>query len=185
MTAPPDNATLSLRIPRGLWHDLEDSMYQQDRQFLTEVARSLGLPPADVIRRCLGVMGQQTALPILWTPPQTNKPTACPYWECHGDGLWRRCPRLRLSSTLPCAAHERVSAGTPRTALNSDPLIQALPWRTPVRWRDELFWVDPTGQAPPFAEDGRTVDTCQFKRMRDHNDKPMWIVVPRSGGDVS
>lgn len=181
MTSIPEHATLSLRIPRGLWHDLEESVYQQDRQFLTEVARSLGLPPADVIRRCIGVMGQQTAIPILWAPPQTDSPAACPYWECHGDGLWRRCPRLRLGNTLPCAAHERVTAGTPRTALHSDPVIQALPWRTPVRWRDELFWVDPTGDAPPFDEHGFAVPTIQFKRIRNAEDKPIWVCVPVSG----
>ena len=33
-----------LRIPHGLWKDLEDTVIQQDRQFLTEVARNLGLP---------------------------------------------------------------------------------------------------------------------------------------------
>lgn len=170
MTAPE----LTLRIPRGLWHDLEESVYQQDRQFLTEVARSLGLPPADVIRRCLGVMGQQTAVPVLWTPAQPELPAACPYWDCHGDGLWRRCPRIRLSSTLPCSHHERVTCGVPRTALDSDPMIQSLPWRTPVRWCGVLYWVDPTGVAPPFNEEGGVAD-CQFKRVRDRDGTLVWV----------
>jgi hypothetical protein len=162
---------LTLRIPRGLWHDLEESVYQQDRQFLTEVARSLGLPPADVIRRCLGVMGQQTALPILWTPAQSELPAACPYWDCRGDGLWRRCSRLRLSSTLPCGFHERTTC---RTALDSDPTLQTMETRTPVLWQGALYWVDPTGAAPPFNEEGFVVD-CRFKRIRDRDDEVIWV----------
>ena len=35
---------VTFRIPRGLWRDLEETVIQQDRQFLSEVARQLGLP---------------------------------------------------------------------------------------------------------------------------------------------
>lgn len=180
MTEPtlPTGATLSLRIPRGLWHDLEDSVYQQDRQFLTEVARSLGLPPAEVIRRCLGTMGEAKAVPLLWSPPQTHAPAACPFWECHGDGLWRRCPRLRLGDTLPCCQHERVSAGTPGIKHAADPDIAAMQWLQPVRWDSQIYWVDPTGGAPPYDEQGFVVTDCQFKRIRDRDDEPLWVRVP-------
>ena len=177
MSTLPETATLSLRIPRGLWHDLEDSVYQQDRQFLTEVARSLGLPPADVIRRCIGTMGESKVVPLLWAPPTSTAPATCPYWECHGDGLWRRCPRIRLSDTLPCAQHERTTAGTPHTKHATDAELAAMPWRTPVRYEGDLYWVDPTGIAPPYNEQGFVVD-CQFKRIRSPEGSPMWVYLP-------
>jgi hypothetical protein len=74
--------------------------------------------------------------------------------------------------------HERVSAGTPGTALNSDPAIHAMTWLTPVRWAPtgELFWVDPAGVAPPFTEEGYVAD-CQFKRIRGADDEPEWVRV--------
>ena len=165
--APDPDPFLTLRIPRGLWHDLEDTVYQQDRQFLTEVARTLGLPPAEVIRRCIGTGGTKTTVPVLWTLPSSEDPVACPYWECHGDGLWRRCPRHRLSPSMPCTVHERGSTGTPRSCLFSDPVLGELPWRVPVRRENgELFWGDPTGNAPPFRENGTVEPTLMFRKSR-------------------
>lgn len=150
MSDPPQS--LTLRIPRGLWDDLMDTVIQQERQFLAEVARDLGLPLKDVVRCCLSVTGTTTTIPALWTDP-TTEPSTCPWWECHGDGLWRRCPRPRLSATMPCPIHERCTP-CPLTRLATDPVIAKLRQVIPIRWNDQLFWVDPTGKHPAFLEDG-------------------------------
>ena len=155
-----DTAELvTFRIPRGLWRDLEETVIQQDRQFLSEVARQLGLPIQEVLRRCLGT-GAAQPVPVLWMPVKGPAPSACPWWERHGDGLWRRCCRLRLSATLPCQVHERCTP-CPLARLDSDPHIQELPWLQPIRHEDRLFWYDPTGENPLLAEDGSVVtDGC-------------------------
>lgn len=179
MNSIPETAVLSLRIPRGLWHDLEDSVYQQDRQFLTEVARSLGLPPADVIRRCIGTMGESKAVPLLWASPASTAPATCPFWECHGDGLWRRCPRLRLSDTLPCAQHERTTNGTPCTKHATDPEMATMRWVTPIQFDGELYWMDPEGVEPAYDEEGHVTD-WQFKRITSPEGQPMWVRFSRT-----
>jgi hypothetical protein len=163
--------SLTLRIPKGLWADLEETIIQQDRQFLTEVARSLGLPIPDVIRRCLGT-GAATAIPVLWTPFSTTEEdsdeevtspnaTPCPWWTATG-ALWRPCPRARLSPTLPCLLHEGLTS-SPTCRLGTDPFILALPKRWPVRFRSKLMWVDPLGLEPPLHEDGRPDMEGQFR----------------------
>jgi hypothetical protein len=169
-------ALQTLRIPRGLWNDLETTIIQQDRQFLSEVARQLGLPVQEVLRRCLGSSGVSQTLPVLWAPSASAEPDVCPWWECHGDGLWRRCPRLRLSSTLPCQIHERCTP-CPLARLHTDPYIRGLPTRIPVRWDSELYWVDPTGERPPFREDGSTETRGNFKQI-EFEDEKVWVWVP-------
>jgi hypothetical protein len=166
--------TLSLRIPRGLWNDLEETIIHQDRQFLTEVARSLGLPVPEVLRRCLGT-GAPQIVPLLWSDPKTDEPDQCPWWECHGDGLWRRCPRLRLSATLPCQIHERCTP-CPLARLHSDPVIQDLPFFLPVRMGDRLYWVDPTGVGSPYREDGTVETEFTFRRIT-HKGRRIWVRV--------
>ena len=165
MTIPSSLVSLqTLRIPRGLWADLETCVLQQDRLFLTDVARTLGLPVPEVLRRCLG-SGVTQAVPVLWSDPKTNEPEQCPWWECHGDGLWRRCPRLRLSGTLPCQIHERCTP-CPLARLHSDPELLDMPFFLPVRHGSQLYWVDPTGEQLPFREDGTLEATLRFKRIR-------------------
>jgi hypothetical protein len=170
MTAPLQSRN-TLRIPRSLWSDLEETVIQQDRQFLTDVARSLGLPVQEVLRKCLGTTGAPTSIPILWAGPKSEDEhdEICPWWECHGDGLWRRCPRIRLSDTMPCAIHERTTTH-PMARLNSDPYIQGLGYRVPVWWQDALYWVDPDCVAPPFREDGSVVTDGTFRRVIVENE---------------
>jgi hypothetical protein len=174
MTAPLI-ATQTLRIPRSLWADLEETVIQQDRQFLTEVARSLGLPVQEVLRTCLGTTGARTQVPVLWAGPKTEDDCdeCCPWWEQHGDGLWRRCPRLRLSSTMPCVIHERTTQGG-MARLNSDPYIQGLSFVIPVWWNEALYWVDPDCKAPPFREDGSVVTEGTFRRVTLDGER-VWV----------
>ncbi len=169
-----NNQLVTFRIPRGLWRDLEETVIQQDRQFLSEIARQLGLPVQDVLRRCLGT-GAPQPVPVLWMPVKGPAPCACPWWERHGDGLWRKCPRLRLSSTLPCQFHERCTP-CPLARLDSDPHIQALPWLQPIKHNDRLYWYDPTGSLPLYREDG-TVETdgrIRFATNPEGKRVPIW-----------
>lgn len=167
------NDMLSLRIPRGLWEDLETTVLNQDKQFLREVAISLGLPPPEVIRQCLGTSGVPTSITTLWSPARSAAPEGCPWWECHGDNMWRRCPRLRLSDTLPCHIHERCTP-CPLARLDSDPFIRGLPWIKPVQHDGQLFWVEEaTGIAR--REDGFIVADGRFKRIRDQTGEHVWV----------
>lgn len=177
------DSMLTLRIPRNLWKDLEETVIQQDRQFLSEVARSLGLPVPEVLRRCLGT-GAPQPMPVLWCRPDSEEPACCPWWERHGDGLWRRCPRLRIADTLPCAIHER-NVPCPLARLDSDPHIRALGWRVPVRHDGVLYWVDPDGAAAPFTEDGTAVTDLVFRRIRDRDDNRVWVAQSTAVADES
>jgi hypothetical protein len=158
-----------MRIPRGLWADLEETVIQQDRQFLSEVARSLGLPVPEVLRKCLGTGGTSTACPVLWAPaafmiPDSDPSPTCPWWECHGS-LWRPCPRIRLSPTLPCAIHERC-VPCPLTRLGSDPELAALPRMLPASaGGGPLYWYDPAEVLPTLHEDGRLVEGRRLIRI--------------------
>ena len=136
--------SVSLRIPRGLWDDLETSVIKQDRQFLTEVARSLGLPVQDVLRKCL--VGRPTCVPTLWL--NHDDPEGCPWYSARGS-LWFRCERKRLSPNLPCCVHERPSH---HNKLKTDPVIQEAVRYLPVLRQGVLYWVSPDGYA--VHEDG-------------------------------
>jgi hypothetical protein len=162
----------TFRIPRGLWRDLEETVIQQDRQFLSEVARTLGLPVQDVLRRCLGT-GAPTTIPVLWMP--TVAAGRCPWWERHGEGLLRPCPRLRLSPTMPCQIHERCTP-CPLTRLDNDPFIRALPTFEPFTFNGNLYWLDPKGDGALYREDGtlETEGEIRFINFRDTR-IPVWV----------
>jgi len=158
-TLRPPMTSLTLRIPKGLFADLEETVIQYDRQFLTEVARTLGLPITEVLRRCVGT-GASTPIPVRWISPasvsaddEEEDLPLCPWWTATGS-LWRPCHRQRLSPTLPCIQHECASTSK-GYRLASDPFIMGLPKWWPVRFRGQLLWADPEGLAPPLHEDGR------------------------------
>lgn len=136
--------SVSLRIPRGLWNDLETSVIKQDKQFLIEVARSLGLPIKDVLSKCL--VGRPTCVPTLWL--NHDDPEGCPWYSARGS-LWFRCERKRLSPNLPCCIHERPSQAN---LLGTDQIIQTAVRCLPVRREGVLYWVRPDGTA--VHEDG-------------------------------
>lgn len=169
------DTTVSLRIPKGLWTDLEDAVVAHGRQFLTEVARSLGLPVQDVLRHCLGT-GKATPIPHIWAPPDEDLDTdedICPWWKRHGGGLWRRCPRLRLGPTLSCQLHENCTANT-HMRINSDPYISALPWSIPLKWEGNVYWVVATqNKASAYREDGTVSPDGYFQRIS--NEEWAWV----------
>ena len=172
-----------MRVPRGLWDDLISATAQQDEQFLTEVARSLGLDPREVKAKCLYVpppadrpnarIVPTAVVPVLLGPPSAGR---CPWWECHGDGLWRRCPRARLTKTLPCAIHERCTP-CPLTRLDTDPIIRALPTYKPICHKGQLYWYNPADLTePPYCEDGTREPHGRIVFLTDEDGerKPYW-----------
>ena len=169
--------TQILRIPKGLWADLEETVIQQDRQFLTDVARSLGLSVPEVLRRCLGT-GAVTPIPVLWisSPDQEETTDTCPWWSSTPNGaLWRPCHRSRMAPTLPCCRHEGISSGS-IYRLASDPFITALPKRWPVRFRSAIVWADPDGIEPAVYEDGRPELEGRF-RFIQHRGKRIALFI--------
>lgn len=143
----------TFRIPKGLWADLEETVIHQDRSFLTDVARSLGLPVAEVLRKCLG-SGANQSIPVLWladSDPGLDTECLCPWWDLYGS-LWRKCPRQRLSPTLPCYKHERTHS-SPVSKILSSTELQQLPTRFPVRRNGALYWVSET-EPTALSEDG-------------------------------
>jgi hypothetical protein len=166
--------SLTLRIPKGSFDDLTDTLIQFDRQFLTELARTLGLPVTETLRRCLGT-GAATPIPVLWIPQPHDDDEVeekCPWWTATG-ALWRPCQRLRLAPTLPCIQHEVTSK---EHRLSSDPFILGLPPRWPVRFRDKLLWADPEGLEPALHEDGRPELEGRF-RFTEHQGRRVAIFI--------
>ena len=153
------------KMPKGLWTDFEETIIQQDRQFLTEVARSLSLPVAEVLRRCLGTGSPQA---ILVGDAETD---ACPWWSRHGDGLWRPCGRCRLTPTTPCHLHIR-SQPSHTQCLGSDPRLATITEARPMSWQGELYWITDTDT---YHEDGRLASVT-FKQI-EHRGAQLYVAV--------
>jgi len=142
----------TMRIPRGLWTDLEETVIHQDRQFLTEVARTLGLPVAEVLKKCL--IPEKVA--CLVGEPTEDK---CPWWQRSTEGMWRSCGRLRLTPATPCQLHHHAKADA-QTRLASD--LSDLPKLTPVTYEGVIFWCPDDPDAHTYREDG-TISSLEFK----------------------
>lgn len=140
----------TLRVPRGLWNDLEQSIIKQDRQFLSEVARSLGLPLHEVLRK---IGPTASTIPVLWQQNDVD-PMRCPWYTLRGS-LWTRCSRYRLVPTLPCCVHERPGS---HYKLMSG--LKELERARPVRRGGQLFWVRQDGSA--LDEAGEEVGGGRF-----------------------
>jgi hypothetical protein len=165
----------TLRVPKGLWTDLETTVIQQDRAFLTEVARDLGLPVADVLRRCLGT-GAPHQIAVLSGSP-SDDPGCCPWWSRTDDGCWMPCKRLRLAPTSGCQQHMHTKASE-QQRLGSDPHLVALPVLQPFRYEGEVFWYLPGFSV--YREDGRIEPTRSFKVV-DFRGQRLWVCTMGNG----
>lgn len=188
--------TQSLLLPVGLLDDLEKAIIQADRDFLTEVARTLGLPVAEVLGKCLGRGGRPTKIPVLWGPPKLDEEDEgegeedeegeskhkkdgkanwlCPWMDCKGKGLWTACQRMRLTPTLACAVHVHARTSD-TTRLATDPIVRAVPVATPIQWRGRLYWAN-LATTTVFREDGTLEPTLRF-RYRTTADGQQELVV--------
>jgi len=166
MTTPEPELTMeTLRIPRGLWNDLEETVIAQDKQFLRMVAKELGLNPNDVIQKCLGKTGETKRIPCLLAGEEVE--SLCPWFTRGGplDLVWTPCGRLRMSATTACPIHKH-SRPSSCCALNSSPTIQALPTLTPILYQESLYWAlfdeDNKRTIEVFREDDSLETGLQF-----------------------
>lgn len=141
----------TLRLPRGLWEDLEQTIISWDRMYLTEVARELNLPVQEVLRRILGT-GSAQKVAVLMAADSLD---TCPWYDCLGDGLWRPCARQRMTATGPCQFHERPGS---LSKLDVDVLSLGLGVVTPYRYKGRIYWSSEEPGSPVFREDG-TLET--------------------------
>lgn len=148
----------TLRIPRGLWANLEESVIQQDRQFLSEVARSLGLPVQEVLRKCLG-SGTPQIIPVAL---EHDTEIQCPWWVKSCDGCWKRCDRRRISPTTPCVVHMHAKKGL-FLRLDNDPYLAKLPSLQPIRFKESIYWYGEDTYV--YREDGTIETDIQFRKI--------------------
>jgi hypothetical protein len=134
-----------LPMPRGLWEDFETTIIIQDTQFLSWLAGQIGKPKAEVINLCLGKRGTPQAVLVGMVPE-----AQCPWYDCHGAGLWRRCQRPRLTPTGPCQLHDRPRQGAKLTV--SAEMVY------PYLYNDRIYWTADEPDAAVFREDG-TIET--------------------------
>lgn len=141
--------TQSVRMPYGLWDDLQEALIIQGRAWLKEVARELGLPAADLILLCIGKSGVPQAVLIAAEPQEQ-----CPWFNCLGDGLWYPCQRQRLRPTAPCQFHER-----PSDQIHCSLSVDGLGFVYPYSFNGKIYWTADEPDAAVFREDG-TVETA-------------------------
>ena len=142
-----------LRMPRGLWEDLEKTIIAQDRMFLMGVARELGLSIPDVLKKCLGT-GTPQAVMVSAEPFDR-----CPWYDRLGDGLWMPCSRQRMTAVRPCCFHERPG---PNASLSVDHLGIAKAYRCND---GRVYWsaFETETDADIFREDGTLVSEFTFR----------------------
>jgi hypothetical protein len=173
----PELTYKTLRLPRGFLQDFEETVIQFDRQFLTEVGLSLGMTRAAIaplIRQVLGTGAPQPVLALLAPPIAEEAPAFCPWWECRGDNFWRRCPRHRVSPSLPCSIHERA-VPCPLTRLDSDPFFRDAPFLQPMEFENRIYWVN-SGGTRCYNEDGTlSTDGVIRFQMADGELTPVFI----------
>jgi hypothetical protein len=144
--------------------DLEETVIQQDRQFLSEVARTLGLPVAEVLKRCLGTGSPQI---MLIGDEETGQ---CPWWEKTGL-LWHPCGRLRLTATTACHVHVH-SKPSQHCCLGSDDQLATIEEAQPFLWKGVVYWAT---SDTTVREDGAVVPFT-FKQI-EHEGSSIYVKV--------
>jgi hypothetical protein len=155
-----------MRIHRGLWADLETTVIHQDRQFLTEVAKTLGLPVQEVLKKCLG-NGVQTPIIVL---EGDNTDHCCP-WSMKIGHVWTPCSRVRLTESSACYIHRDIKPN-PTLKLTKD--LDSIPTVIPVEYNDVIYWWCPTNpDIPVVCEDGTVVPNLSFKYILHKGEKQL------------
>ena len=158
-------AIQTLRLPRGLWEDLEQTVIVQDRQWLTMVARELGIPVAEALKKVLGTGAPQQVAVLMAADTLEN----CPWHDRLGDGLWMPCARQRLSATRPCQFHER-----PRPSAS---LTVACKKVHPYSYEGRIYWtIKGDSEADIFREDGTLETGFRFKFRMEEGEERVRII---------
>lgn len=140
------------RMPVGLFDHIQTVCARQDQQFITDVARILGLPGAaahDMRRKILGTLGTPTLVCTESNPWWTG--TQCPIMIQSPCGMWTRCGSV-CESHGKCWQHRKS-----KKPVYTDPAFAEMESRTPFRYDGELYWVS--------EKDGSVLDSTGTCRM--------------------
>lgn len=162
----------TLRIPRGLWKDLEDTIIESDKKFLEEISRTLGLNKNEVFAHCgygKGGGGERKSIPccILGIEQDdSDEKLRCPWYSKIGH-IWEPCIHLRMSESTPCPLHIFTNPSN-KYALRNSPFIQSLPVVQKIFYNDDLYWVLFNGKQTThvFREDGTLDETLKFRWIK-------------------
>jgi len=153
-------------IPAALWKSLQDICWTQDRKFIQDVSRIIGVDSADVMRRVVGRRGEPNIVLVDKDPWWMG--TQCTIMERGLDGgkLWRRCNKLGESNSY-CWNHRNFTKPSAFIKKVGDSYFDRLLKRYPVRVLDEIVWVCEKGTV--LGEDGRLLDfTIDLKTCVAH-----------------
>ena len=134
--------TTTRRMPVGLLDHIQTICTRQDQQFITDVARILGMNAAatsDMRRKILGALGTPT--PVFTESNPWWVETQCPIMIQSPCGMWTRC-------SCPCEAHGNGKCRKHRNSkkrVYTDPIFAEMESRTPFRHEGELYWVCKNG----------------------------------------
>ena len=145
--------TTTRRMPIGLLDHIQTICARQDQQFITDVARILGLNAAaanDMRRKVLGTLGSQTLVFTESNPWWVG--TQCPIMIQSPCGMWVRCSRTcENRGNGKCFKHRNS-----KKRVHTDPVFSEMESRTPFRYEDELYWV---------GADGSVLDSTGTREM--------------------
>jgi len=127
---------VSHRIPALLWESLQDLCFKQDRQFVQDVSRIIGVPVDDIRKRVLGVRGTKTAV-LVEEGPYWAKKQCC--GMVHEDVFWKRCGFVSEANGF-CWTHQ-----DPAPLRYDDPSFATLPTLSPYRLEGAVVWVRKDG----------------------------------------
>ena len=125
------------RIPLGLWDSLQEVCAQNDRRFIKDVARIIGVDASDIRKRVFGVRGIQTTVAVedgpWWSAAQ------CPVMSKQVGSMWQRC----TANCSPCGFcwDHRSFRPSDMLKLHTDSYFQTLDKRHPYMYNDEVVWV--------------------------------------------
>lgn len=140
------------RMPVGLLDHIQTVCARQDQQFITDVARILGLSGAaahDMRRKILGTLGTPTVVCTESNPWWTG--TQCPVMIQSPCGMWTRCGSM-CESHGKCWQHRKS-----KKPVYTDPAFAEMETRTPFRYDGELYWVS--------EKDGSVLDSTGTQTM--------------------
>lgn len=106
------------------------------------MSRLIGVPANDIKKRVLGVRGAPTTVIVESGPWWVG--TMCTVSAKEAGGMWRRCGHTAEANGY-CWEHRHFRTPTHMLKLYTDPYLESLAKRWPVRYMDEIVWVDSEG----------------------------------------
>ena len=140
------------RMPIGLLDHIQTVCARQDQQFITDVARILGLSGVaahDMRRKILGTLGTPTVVCTETNPWWVD--TQCPIMIQSRCGMWTRCGST-CESTGACWNHRST-----KKPVHTDPVFAEMESRTPFRYDGDMYWVS--------EKDGSALDSTGTRQM--------------------